>query len=505
MRRVVSVWLPRLTTDRLTKDRPDGRDSPLAAAAGGGVRRLVAVDRAAQAGGLKVGMTVAEALAVCPGVELAPADPAADRALLDRLADWCGRYTPWAAADAWVEGIPGGGLWLDVSGCTHLFGGEAGLLSDLCGRLERGGLAARAAVADTPGAAWAWARFGGVRQSDCLPPGGQRNALAPLPVAALRLAPFTAATLAGLGLRRIGELTGVPRAGLAARFGREVAHRLDQALGAEAEPISPRKAPAPHRLQMAFAEPIGRTEDVEEATRRLLARLCQRLDGEGQGVRRLELAAFRVDNSVRDLTVGTGRPVRDPRHLMRLLAEPLAALDAGFGIEMLRLSAAELGPLEAEQGALAAGSGKGGTEDVARLLDSLRNRLGRDRVVRFDVRQSHLPERAVRRLAAGEAPAPAAWPAARRPLRLLAPPEPVEAVAPVPDSPPVMFRWRRRTHRVARADPAERIACEWWRAEAPERDYYLVEDEQGRRFWLFRRGLYGSEPPPRGFLHGIFP
>jgi protein ImuB len=488
------------------KELPDGRDDgPLATSTGSGVRRLVALNREAQAGGLKVDMTVAEALAVCPGVELAPADAAADRALLERLADWCGRYTPWTAVDTWIEGMPGGGLWLDISGCAHLFDGEAGLLSDLCGRLERGGLAARASVADTPGAAWAWAHFGGGRQPGGLPPAGQRDALAPLPVAALRLAPFTVASLAGLGLRHVGDLYGMPRAGLASRFGREVAHRLDQALGGEAEPISPRKIPAPYRVQMAFAEPIGRAEDVEEAARRLLVRLCERLDGERQGVRRLELAAFRVDNSVRDLAIGIGRPVRDPRHLMRLLAEPLAAMDAGLGIEMLRLSAAELGPLQAEQGALAAGEGKGGREDVARLLDALGNRLGHDRVVRFGVRQSHLPERAVRHLAAGEVPSSAAWPALRRPLRLLASPEPVEAVAPVPDSPPVMFRWRRRTHRVARADPAERIACEWWRAETPERDYYLVEDEQGCRFWLFREGLYGCEPPPRWFLHGIFP
>ncbi len=444
-------------------------------------------------------MSVADAMAVVPGLALASADVAADRALVDRLADWCNRYTPWAAADSGGEGF---GLWLDVSGCAHLFGGEAALLSHLTRGLRRLGFTARAALADTPGAAWAWARHG--TKDPCLAEQGQREALALLPVAALRLRPETAATLSGLGLRRIGDLYGIPRAGLAARFGREVALRLDQALGSDPEPISPRRPPSSHGEHAAFADPIARPEDVAEAVRRLLERLCRHLETEGLGLRRLEITVFRVDATSRAISIGTSRPTRDSRHLFRLLGEDLPLLDPGFGIEVLRLSAVEVAPLSPEQAALEAGT-PSRPDDFVRLLDSLGNRLGFDRVMRMVPRQSHVPERAAQRIAPTAAVPAISWPACRRPMRLFDRPEPVDAMAPVPDSPPVMFRWRKRTHRVVRADAAERIAGEWWRKVVPERDYYVVEDERGRRFWLFREGMYGGEPVPRWFLQGIFP
>jgi protein ImuB len=501
MKRLVSVWLPLLATERLRRSGcapPD--DVPFAVAAPGNVRRITAVTPAARRAGIVPGMNVADAMAIFPALALTPADEAADRALLDRLADWCSHYTPWAAADPWPLGF---GLWLDVTGCAHLFGGEEPLLTHLTARLRKLGFTARAAMADTPGAAWAWARFG-AKERPCLPSNGLRDALAPLPAAALRLAPETAATLSGLGLRRVGDLYHLPRAGLAARFGREVARRLDQALGHEAEPISPRRPPPSHGVHAAFAEPIARPEDVAEAVRRLLERLCHQLAEDSLGLRRLEVTAFRVDATTRSIAIGTSRPSHDPRHLFRLLGEDLPALDAGFGIEMLRLSALEVAPQDAEQRVMD-GAGCGGDDDFARLLDSLGNRLGFDRVMRLVPQQSHVPERAVRRLPPA-APVPTiSWPARRRPVRLFARPELVEAVAPVPDSPPVMFRWRNRSHRVVRADNAERIADEWWRRVTPERDYYLVEDEAGRRFWLYREGLYGAEPAPRWYLHGIFP
>lgn len=500
MKRVVSVWLPRLATERLRRSGcapPD--DVPFAVAAPGNVRRITAVNPAARRAGVAPGMNVADAMAVCPALGLAPADEAADRALLDRLADWCSHYTPWAAADGWTQGY---GLWLDVTGCAHLFGGEEGLLNHLAGRLRKLGFTVRATMADTPGAAWAWARYG-AKERPCLPPGGHRDALAALPAAALRLTPDVAATLSGLGLRCIGDLFRLPRAGLTARFGREVAHRLDQLLGHVSEPISPRRPPPSHGVHAAFAEPIARPEDVAEAVRRLLERLCHQLEENSMGLRRLEVTAFRVDATKRSIAIGTSRPSHDPRHLFRLLGEDLPALEAGFGIEMLRLAALEVAPQNAEQRTMDGGAGSG-EDDFARLLDSLGNRLGFDRVMRLVPQQSHVPERAVRRLPPAAALPPEAWPARRRPVRLFSRPEPVEAVAPVPDSPPVLFRWRNRSHRVVRADTAERIADEWWRRVAPERDYYVVEDEAGRRFWLYREGLYGAEPAPRWYLHGIF-
>ena len=500
MKRVVSVWLPRLAIERLRRSGfapPD--DVPFAIASSGQLRRITAVNPAARRAGIATGMNVADAMAVFPGLALASADDAADRAVLDRLADWCSHYTPWAAVDPWTHGF---GLWLDVSGCAHLFGGEAGLVSHLTGRLRQLGFSARAALADTPGAAWAWARFGS-KDHPCLPPGGQRGALAPLPVTALRLLPDTAATLSGLGLRRVGDLYGLPLAGLVARFGREVTHRLDQALGHESEPVSPRRPPPSHAVHATFAEPIARPEDVAEAVRRLLERLCRQLEKEGLGLRRLEAMVFRVDATTRSITIGTSRASHDPRHLYRLLGEDLLALEAGFGIETVRLSALDVAPQDAEQRAME-NAADGGGEEFARLLDSLGNRLGFGRIVRLVPQQSHVPERAVMQLPPASPVPLISWLRRRRPVRLFTRPEPVEAVAPVPDSPPVMFRWRNRSHRVVRADGAERIAGEWWRRVVPERDYYVVEDEAGRRFWLYREGVYGADPAPRWYLHGIF-
>ncbi len=496
------MWLPHLATDRLSRNDPAGRDSPLATIApGGGAHRVLAVNRAARALGLRPGMTAADAQAMAPALRTVPADPAGDALLLEHWAEWAIRYTPWTCADRWADGIEGGGLWLDITGCAHLFGGEDKLLADLVRRVARCGFAVRAAVADTPGAAWAWTRFGD-RASPILPPNTQRAALAGLPVPALRLPPAVAATLVRLGLRVVGEVMAIPRPALAARFGPLVTARLDQALGTVDEPISPKQPPVAHRVHLAFTEPIARTEDVTVATRHLLERLAGRLERERLGVRRLELAAFRLDASAQRLVIGTSRPSRDPRHLLRLLAEPLSGLEAGFGIEMLRLSALEVGEQSAEQAGFV---GTSLSDDLAGLLDSLGNRLGFDRMARLVPRQSHLPERAVRRLPPEAVPAAESWSERRRPVRLFARPEPVEAMAPVPDAPPLLFRWRRRTHRVARAEGPERLSAEWWRQDAQDRDYYCVEDEAGRRFWLFREGLYGGAAAPRWFIHGLFP
>ncbi|HIJ61105.1 MAG TPA: DNA polymerase Y family protein [Rhodospirillaceae bacterium] len=499
MRRVVSVWLPWLPTDRLRRMVAAGpADEPLATVVGDGGRQLLAaVDRAARRAGLRPGMTVADAQAVAPGVCLRPADPVADRLLLDHLAETCLRYTPSVAVDGWSDSLPGGGLWLDISGCAHLLGGEAALLAALRDHLRRLGLTARLGLADTPGAAWGVARFGGALT--ILPPGGLRDALPGLPVTALRLAPDTAAGLVRLGLKRIGDLLAVPRAAVAHRFGGTVARRLDQALGDADEPISPCRPPCMPRVHLAFAEPIARPEDLAAAARRLLDDLTAVLEGRRLGARRLELTAFRVDATLGRLAIGTGRPCRDPGHLYRLLAEPLAGLDAGFGIESMALAAVETGPLDPRQGDFVAPSDG---DDLDRLLDALGNRLGFERVYALAPRHSHLPERAVRRVTPPPPPAGEGWgEGTHRPLCLLVRPDPVEAVAALPDGPPRLFRHRGRLHRLRRAEGPERLSAEWWRGdERPDRDYYAVEDEEGRRFWLCRQGV-----PGRWFLHGVFP
>ena len=502
-----------MPTDRLRRQAPDGgkktSSAPLITVAETGGRFLVAsVTRAAEIAGLAPGMTLADARAVSPAVDAVPADPAADAALLDRLVVWCGRYTPWAAA-AGRDGI-----FLDVTGCAHLFGGERAMGDDLIHRLSGFGFAARIAVADTPGAAWGVARFDA--NGAIVPPGGAREALSRLPVAALRLDPKTVAGLARVGVRTVEQLCNMPRAPLAARFGAEVGHRLDQASGAIREPISPRAPVVPFRARLAFAEPIALTADIERGVRHLLDDLCRRLTDAGRGGRRLVLTLYRVDGEVFETVVGAARPARDPDRLARLFNGRLSGFEPAFGVEVMTLAASVTEPLLPAAAPLPAVirsptmSDKGFRGDLlAPLIDRLGNRLGFDRVVRLAAVASHLPERTVRSAPALDESVDFAWvPVPPRPLRLLERPERIVARLPDPasDRPPERFRWRRADHEVCLAEGPERIAADWWVGEGggKTRDYWRVEDGAGCRFWICRHGLPRPGTTPEWFLHGLF-
>jgi len=450
---------------------------------------------------LAPGMALADARAIAPDFVALNADPAGDTAALARLAQWCGRYSPWTAPDG------ADGVWLDVTGVAHLYGDEAGLAADLVARLKRRGFSARAAIADTAGCASALARAA-AQPITVAPVGATRLAVALLPVRALRLPPEIAELMERLGLRRIGDLYKLPRPSLVARFGLAAAERLDQALGNLPEPLSP-LPPVPIRSShRRFVEPIARPEDLAAGIASLADRLCRTLAGDGVGARRLALRFYRVDGVVLALEAGTAQPSRDPRHLAHLFAERLDRIEPDLGVEDMRLEALVVEPLGNRQVALDRSTDGADVGDaaLAALVDRLENRLGAGAVARLQPRDSHLPERAQERapaFAAKETGTP--WQLDRlRPVRLLPQPEPIEAVAPIPDDPPVLFRWRRLLHRVRAADGPERILDEWWRSPDEEtslRDYYCVEDMDGRRFWLFRRGLH---PAPRWFLHGVF-
>lgn len=481
----------------------DARPEPFALSeTAAGVERLAAVSAAAAAAGLVPGMALADARARAPDLTVRPDDPPAAARRLEALSDWAQRFAPWTAP------CGADGLWLDISGCGHLFGGEAALAARLSTSLERRGHDCRVGVAATPGAAWALARFAG---GGAVAAEGARAALAPLPTAALRLAPETAAALARVGMRRIGDLYPLPRAPLARRFGRAVLDGLDRALGRRAEPIAPRQPPPRYRAQSGFVEPVADAAPVAAALDALLDRLCADLARDGLGARRLTLRLFRVDGDERTRTVGAARARRDARGLAALFAEWLDGLDAGLGIEAMRLEAPRTEPLTPRQTRLPGIDSPDAAEnrdasDPAALVDRLVNRLGSGCVVRLAPRNTHLPDRAVRRLPPWPEPRDAgAWPALPRPLRLFSPPHPVEAIATVPDGPPITFRWRGRAIRVAQAGGPERIAGEWWREDAPTRDYYRVEDAAGARYWLYREGFYGSAAgAPRWYLHGLF-
>ena len=377
-------------------------------------RRLAvaAANRAALALGLRPGMPLAHAQAMVPGLEVAEADPAGDTAALADLAAWCLRYAPLTAPD------PPDGVWIDLTGCAHLHGGEGATLADIVARLGRAGLAARAAVADTPGAAWAVARHAAAPVT-VVPPGGQADAIALLPVAALRLTPDTVAGLRRLGLDLVGQLAATPRGPLARRFGSEVIRRLDRALGHEPEPITPVVPPEAVQQALAFLEPLLTAEALRIATDRLAAGVCAALAERGLGARRLELIFEQVDDAVQVLRLGTARPTRDPRHLARLLAERLERVDPGFGVTAARLVVGLAKPLAPAQASTPLGVEAAGEADLAPLVDRLAARFGASRVFRVLPVASGVPERAVRRAPPLEAAA-GGWPLGlKRPVRLL--------------------------------------------------------------------------------------
>ena len=524
---------------------------------------LAAVDARAWREGLRPGLALADARAVRPALLPAPAEREADRSALAALAAWCGRYGP--ARN--VEGCDG--LWVDASGVPHLFGGEQAMLDDLVQRLARAGITARTGLADTPGAAFALARFAAVdaAPSRIAAPGAARAALAPLPVEALRLPPAATLLLGRLGLRRIGQLYAVPRDALAQRFrsapaGRSGARRrereaalmagtvlarLDQALGLAPDPRAPLTEPPQHIARRLFAEPLVTAAGVAAALDDLARDLAGRLEARGEGGTRFALSLYRADGSGQQVSIGASRPCRDAGHLIALFAEKIDRLDAGFGIDAMTLAAIHAEPHAAHQVALLRSGTAASETGVAALVDRLSNRLGAARVFHLAVAESHIPERAQRRIAALAAPSPQAMahrrPQMARPFLLLPVPEPIAVLAEVPEGPPRLFKWRRLVHRIARAEGPERIEPEWWRAIgrslagtgpplaihlARPRDYYALEDEQGGRFWVFRAGLYGREeaeggtesdaeaggdeaaagqprgtPPPVWFMHGV--
>lgn len=472
-------------------------------------------------------MALADARAQYPDLAVADADPVGDRAALIALADWGTRYTPWAveekdnAANFGGSNFGGAGLWLDLSGSADLFGGEAALLNDLTSRLAEFGFASRAAIADTPGAAWAAARCA---TRTIVAPGESRAALAALPVAGLRLDPTLAARLRHLGLRRIGDLYDLPRAQLTRRFGALLSARLDAALGHASEPISPRRPVPLHRSRLGFAEPIANPSDILAGTERLIDDIVRRLAADGRGARRIELTLYRSDGRLEGAEIGTSRPTRDRNHLLRLFREKMEKLDPGFGIDLMILSVLEsegLAPVQARFASGRMGLEAESDDDLAHLVDRLGNRLGPAGVRRIETRPNHVPERADRAVSALSPPDRTpevsatirSSPLPPRPLHLLPMPERVEVMAEIPDGPPALFRWRRNVHRVRRAEGPERIMGEWWMADAtssasPTRDYFRVEDEDGRRFWLYRDGIYreiGREiDTPVWYLHGLF-
>jgi len=443
------------------------------------------------------GMSLSQARAILPHFTVAPARPNADARALARLAAWSLRYSPLVAP------CSPDGLWIDATGAAHLFGGEAAMVTKITKHLRGNGVTARVAMAGTPGAAWAWARYGG--GDPILTAGMEHTALDPLPLHAMRLSQDTVRSLRYVGLKTIGDLRAIPRATVPMRFGADVLRRLDQAVGLVPEAIDPILPPTAKRRHMAFVEPIGTHEDLNRVIGVLVNPLCGDLEKTHEGARKLDLVFTRTDNTLQIIRIGTAQPSRNPKHIAKLLAEKLVTVDPGFGIEAAALTAWRVGPLSPAQ-IETSGSAAQAERDLGELIDRLSNRIGALNVFRIAPVASDIPERAA--IPANPMIAiKGAWPRhLPRPVRLLSPPEPIAVFALVPDYPPATFRWRGETHKVRCADGPERIFGEWWTSpqEAGDiRDYFRVENERGERYWLFRAGDMTNDTY-RWYLHGIF-
>lgn len=519
--RWLAIYIPRIRTDRLIRagrGPSDGR--PLAVySKDNGALQLKGIDARASALGLTLAMSLADARAIQPKLEAVEADPEEDTRALDNIAAWCERFTPIVVLD------PPEGLFLDITGCAHLFGGEEKLRAEIVTRLHAQGFGSRAAIAPTPGAAWAFARYRkqtkrsvrtlreSLEESLAQPEDWQAD-LAALPVEALRLDPDAAALLRRLGLKSIGQIQHAPRSSFTARAGERAMLRLDQTLGRAREALTPRRPAPPVFSLRRFLEPIFSADAVLQVTQDLCGDLIEKLDIRGAGILRAELVLFGVDGRDRVIGVNVSKPLREVKPLMRLFREKLNIvgenLDAQFGFEAARLDVVGLAELNERTSTLVAVDvGSASTETISSIVDVLSTRLGAKRVVRPQVHDEHMPERAAGwRSALSGGGAAAAKPPAdgvqRRPVRLFSPGQQIEVMASVPDGPPIKFRWRRVMREVVRAEGPERISGDWQRREKT-RDYYRVEDKQGRRYWLYREGLYGeSEAQPLWYVHGLF-
>jgi protein ImuB len=494
--RYLSLWFRHLTTDWLTRRRPALQDKPFVFSGKEQNREVVtAVSATAQAQGVHPGMVLADARALVPGLEVVSDAPTAD-ILLHRFALWCIRYTPIVAVD------PPDGLILDISGCAHLWGGEAAYYKDIVLKLRAGGYNVRGAIADTIGCAWAVARFG--QPPPIVPPGAQKNVLLRMSPPALRVDQTTLARLRKLGFSRIDIIVKQPRGSLTPRFGKQLLQRLDQAFGAEPEYIVPVVPPVPFQERLPCLEPIVTAGGIEYALTRLLESLCRRLQQEGKGIRTAVFRAFRVDGKTQELQIGTTRATYNINHLFKLFELNIPTIEPDLGIELFILEAPKVEDAAPLQESLWGGPLTTDSIGMAELLDRIATKISADVISRYLPAQHHWPERSIQVATSNDQQPPVAWPKKARPFHLLPQPEPIAVTAPIPDYPPMLFIYRGARYKVVAANGPERIENEWWTESVRHRDYYVIEDEDGGRYWIFRAGHYSDQEPARWFIHGFF-
>ena len=551
-RRILSIWFPYLAAERVLRSHRGAILNPFAIVAqDSNTLTLACLSAEANAEGLIVGQPLSDARAFCPNLMTAPENPLQEAGFLAGLRRWMGKYSPWVAEEAPAS------LILDITGCAHLFGGEKQLAEAISQDLQNLRLTGMFGIADTPGAAWALARFSGKsaqahRSGDAIkqearatrsrafkrqnwehkgfapirlqtnlnacyiaPPGKTREAIAFLPVAALRLHRDICTNLNRLGIRIITDLIGLPRGALMRRFGRDVVLRLDQALGADPEPISPARRTHHFATRLSLPDPIGLAEDIIAGIDRLLPPLCERLSKAGRGARQLRLWCFRTDHNFQIIEVGLAHPNHNPNRIRPLLLLQLPNIEIGFGIDTLRLEAFITEPLSHLQH-------KGHTDAVetarklrdedngiSNLMERLGTRIGLENITRLHPANSHIPEKTATKMAATYSEPAENWPDIHllRPLTLFQPEAIiVDKQGETPSTAPTVFRWRKRTFHTASATGPERLSPEWWLDDpnwrSGTRDYWKIETETGEQLWIFETKT--REYSGGWFCHGDF-
>jgi protein ImuB len=497
-KRLVSIWFCHLLTDWKAIRQPSLKGKAVVFAEPDHGRIVItASNAAAEKYGVSEGMVVADAKVIAPGLQVFDGKAGRNLKLLKGLAEWCLRYTPLVAVD------PPDGLLLDVTGCTHLKGGEREFLKELTDRLKAAGYDVRPGMADTIGCAWAVARC--AANGLIVPEGGHRNALMPLPPSALRLPAAMLIKLQNLGLYQVSSFIHMPKSVLRRRFGKDLVLRLLQALGQEEEFLFPLKEPVPYTERLSCMEPVRTRTAIDIGVKTLLDNMCRRLYGQGLGLRTAFITYYRIDGKTGTINIGTNHPSHRSEHLFKLFALTLDTVAPGLGIELFVLEVGGIEPVTDKQSDLWAAKPGADSEQVAELLDRVAGKIGTENIQRYLPAQHYWPERAATPTRNIKKAPDSDWRTDKpRPVQLLDKPEIIEATALTPDYPPILFIYKGKKHEVKKADGPERIEREWWLEPGEHRDYYVAEDQDGRRYWIFRSGHYNGSQQGHWYLHGFF-
>lgn len=497
-KRYMAIWFKHLKTDWMIRRKPALKEVPFVLSISDhGRMRISAISAVAKAKGIEQGMVVADARVILPTLKVIDDDAHLAEKLLKNLSGWCNRFTPITAID-----FPDG-LILDITGCAHLWGGEEAYLKDVLNKLKNFGYHVRAAIADTLAAARAISRYGKIKA--IIKPGEQAEALRLLPPAALALEAATLERLYKMGFYNIGSFISMERSALRRRFGQSFLQRLDQALGNEEEIIDPFIPVELYEERLPCLEPIKTAAGIKIALERLLEKLCKRLQQEGKGIRSVTFKGYRMDGKTEEITISTNHPSVNTAHLFKLFEIKIAEIEPAFGIELFMLSATKVQELSPVQQTFWTANSSMESKELAQLLDRFESKFGKDIVHRYFPAEHHMPERSLKAAGSLDEKPTIRWRTEKmRPVHLLKKPQPILVTAPIPDYPPMNFKYKGILHKVKKADGPERIEPEWWLETSLHRDYYVVEDEDGKRYWLFRAGHYDEKNKPGWFIHGFF-